>query len=138
MKKHLRCFFFFFCIFNSSYSQTAPNVQWQNTIGGSSYDFLFSLKRTTDNGFILAGSSASDISGDKTENTNGYDDYWIVKTDANGSVQWQNTIGGNEDDILFSIDNLIDGGYILGGESFLTVQVIKQIPVGRNLLLISG
>jgi hypothetical protein len=118
MKKHLRCFFFFFCIFNSSYSQTAPNVQWQNTIGGSSYDFLFSLKRTTDNGFILAGSSASDISGDKTENTNGYDDYWIVKTDANGSVQWQNTIGGNEDDILFSIDNLIDGGYILGGESF--------------------
>ena len=78
----------------------------------------FSLKRTTDNGFILAGSSASDISGDKTENTNGYDDYWIVKTDSNGNVQWQNTIGGNEDDILFSIDNLIDGGYILGGESF--------------------
>lgn len=118
MKKLLLILYFAICNLYPSFSQTPPSIEWQNTIGGSTYDYLFSLKLTNDNGFILAGPSSSDISGDKTENTNGYDDYWIVKTDSNGSIQWQNTIGGNEDDILHSIDLVNDGGYILGGYSF--------------------
>ena len=118
MKRALLILYWTCCIFNYSYSQTGPPIQWQNTIGGSTYDFLFSLKQTQDNGFILSGSSSSDISGDKTENSNGWDDYWILKIDSIGTVQWQNSIGGNEDDYLFSMDNVNDGGYILGGYSY--------------------
>jgi len=93
------------------------NIQWQNTIGGNSGDVLYSFQQTTDGGYILGGVSTSNISGDKTENSQGYIDYWVVKLDASGNIQWQNTIGGNSDDYLTSIQQTTDGGYILGGWS---------------------
>ncbi len=94
------------------------NIEWENTIGGSGGDGLYSLQQTTDGGYILGGESVSDISGDKTENSQGLGDYWIVKLNTNGGIQWQNTIGGNNVDQLFSIQESTDGGYLLGGTSF--------------------
>ncbi len=44
--------------------------------------------------YVLGGNSNSNISGDKTENCLGFDDFWIVKTDSLGNIEWQNTIGG--------------------------------------------
>ncbi len=93
------------------------NIQWQNTIGGSGYDYLTSIDQTSDGGYILGGYSSSNISADKTENSIGNSDYWIVKTDSLGVIQWQNTIGGSELDVLSSIAQTSDGGYILGGYS---------------------
>ncbi|MBK9638382.1 MAG: hypothetical protein IPO63_11395 [Bacteroidetes bacterium] len=93
------------------------NIQWQNTIGGSLSDNLYSIQQTSDGGYILGGRSNSNISGDKTENSNGFDDYWIVKVDSLGVIQWQNTIGGSIIDYLYSIQQTTDGGYILGGYS---------------------
>ncbi|HRA58293.1 MAG TPA: T9SS type A sorting domain-containing protein [Bacteroidia bacterium] len=93
------------------------NIQWQNTIGGSFFDELYSIQQTSDGGYILGGRSNSDISGDKTENSQGDFDYWVVKLDASGNIQWQNTIGGNNSDYLTSIQQTTDGGYILGGYS---------------------
>jgi hypothetical protein len=49
----------------------AQVIEWQNTIGGSGEDFLYSISQTSDGGYILAGYSESNISGDKTENSNG-------------------------------------------------------------------
>src|SRR5687767_5321616 len=79
-------------------------VEWQNTIGGSQRDYLWSVQQTPDGGYILGGYSDSDISGDKTENCNGNEDYWIIKVDSIGSIQWQNTIGGSDDDLLWIIE----------------------------------
>ena len=93
------------------------NIQWQNTIGGDSTDNLYSLQQTTDGGYILGGFSISSISGDKTEYSIGGSDYWVVKLDASGNIQWQNTIGGYENDNLYSLQQTTDGGYILGGRS---------------------
>ncbi|MBP6810356.1 MAG: T9SS type A sorting domain-containing protein [Saprospiraceae bacterium] len=93
------------------------DIQWQNTIGGSGTDFLYSLQQTADGGYILGGSSVSNISGDKTENSNGFNDYWVVKLNDTGAIQWQNTIGGFFDDYLHSIQQTADGGFILGGLS---------------------
>jgi hypothetical protein len=101
------------------------NIQWQNTIGGSGDDWLFSLGQTADGGYILGGLSESAISGDKTENSLGYTDYWIVKTDDVGNIQWQNTIGGSGEDILKTISQSNDGGYILGGYSNSNISVDK-------------
>lgn len=98
-------------------TDTTGNIQWQNTIGGTGTDNLFSIQQTADEGFILGGYSGSNISGDKTENTNGVNDYWIVKTDAGGNIQWQNTIGGGSNDFPMSVKQTSDGGYILGGYS---------------------
>jgi hypothetical protein len=93
------------------------NIQWQNTIGGWDDDGVSSIDQTVDGGYILGGSSSSDISGDKTEDTNGYPDYWIVKIDSLGSILWQNTIGGNNWETLYCIRQINDGGYVLGGQS---------------------
>ncbi|MBK9729798.1 MAG: T9SS type A sorting domain-containing protein [Chitinophagaceae bacterium] len=93
------------------------NIQWQNTIGGSSYDYLLSVIQTTDGGYLLGGYSSSGISGDKTEASQGSYDYWVVKLDGSGNIQWQNTIGGNSSDYLNSAIQTSDGGYLLGGYS---------------------
>lgn len=98
-------------------TDSAGNIQWQNTIGGSNSDWLNAVSQTDDGGFIIGGRSDSNISGDKTEVSNGGNDYWIIKTDASGNIEWQNTIGGNSDDWLYSIQQTDDGGYFLGGRS---------------------
>jgi len=98
------------------------NIQWQNTIGGSGYDQLSSMDLTSDGGYILGGYSNSPFSGDKTENSVGFNDYWIVKTDSLGNIQWQNTIGGSLEDYLYSIEQTSEGGYFLGGHSSSSIS----------------
>ncbi len=113
-KHHLLTALISFLLPLLSFSQV---IQWQNTIGGDDNDFLYSLDQTSDSGYILGGYSNSYISGDKTENNNGGTDYWIIKTDSEGVIQWQNTIGGVGQEQLFSIAQTSDGGFILGGKS---------------------
>ncbi len=92
-------------------------VQWQNDIGGSSLEYMTSVKQTQDGGYVLGGYSYSSISGDKTENSNGNGDYWVVKTNSRGSIQWQKTIGGSGTEFLTSLQQLADGSYLIGGYS---------------------
>lgn len=107
----------------------AGNIQWQNTIGGSRYDFCVTIQQTADGGYIAGGHSDSDISGDKTENSlQGRHDYWIVKLDATGNIQWQNTIGGTHEDFFTSLQQTSDGGYILGGSSLSGISGDKTEP----------
>ncbi len=94
------------------------NIQWQNTIGGSDYEYLYALELTDDGGYIIGGSSESPLSGDKTEANLGSTDYWVLKLDATGNIQWQNTIGGNTTDNLLSIAPAFDQGYVLAGYSY--------------------
>src|SRR5690606_25522431 len=96
---------------------SAGNIEWDKTIGGSDGDNLYSIIQTSDNGFLLTGESDSNISGDKTENSQGKSDYWILKLNASGEIEWQNTIGGSEFDRSYSIFQTEDGGYVLGGSS---------------------
>jgi hypothetical protein len=101
--------------------------QWQRTIGGSGQELLESIAPTSDGGYIIGGSSSSHRSstlkngaGDqfgKSEDSYGNLDYWVVKLDGKGNVEWQKTIGGRYADELRSIEQTNDGGYILGGAS---------------------
>jgi hypothetical protein len=60
-----------------SFSQT-PEIEWQNTIGGSSDDMVLSVIQTDDGGYFLGGYSTSGISGNKTQIGYGYEDYWLL------------------------------------------------------------
>ena len=91
--------------------------EWQKSYGGNGVDLLQSVKLTRDGGFILAGTSSSDKSGDKKENCKGKEDFWVIKLDAKGGEIWQRTIGGSGQEKLLSIAQTVDGGYILGGTS---------------------
>ncbi|MBP9796008.1 MAG: putative metal-binding motif-containing protein, partial [Chitinophagales bacterium] len=94
------------------------DIEWQNVIGGSGQDWLYCIRNTTDNGYIISGRSYSGISGDKTEeNIAGSSDFWIIKLDSSGVIQWQNTIGGNLEDWPLAIEQTDDKGFIVGGLS---------------------
>jgi hypothetical protein len=97
-------------------------ITWQKVIGGSVAESLESIQQTTDGGYILGGESYSNISGDKTENSYGYTDCWVVKLNDTGTIEWQKTIGGNEGEYLNSIRQTYDSGYILGGTSYSNIS----------------
>ena len=108
------------------------NITWQKTIGGSGNDWPKCISQTTDGGYIAGGYSSSGISGDKNEASLGGDDFWIIKLDALGNIEWQNTIGGNSTDLLNDLNQTLDGGFIAGGSSFSGISGDKTTPNAAN------
>ncbi|MDR0793182.1 MAG: T9SS type A sorting domain-containing protein [Chitinophagaceae bacterium] len=91
-------------------------IQWQKSLGGSSDDQAMSIQQTTDGGYIVAGISRSN-DGDVSGNHGGDGDYWVVKLDNTGAIQWQKSLGGSGDDWAYSVQQTTDGGYIVAGVS---------------------
>lgn len=110
----------------------AGEVEWQKTYGGQYADLLRSMEQTKDGGYILGGYSNSPQSGDKTEPNKGIGDYWVIKIDAVGSIEWQNTYGSNGDDQLYVIHQTQDGGYIAGGNSNSTQRLTTLVGMVGN------
>jgi len=98
-------------------TDAAGNKLWDKRFGGSGPDNLYSIRQTLDGGFILGGSSLSDSSGDKMQHTRGSFDYWVVKTDSTGNLQWERRFGGSSVENLYALIQTHDGGYLLGGYS---------------------
>jgi len=86
------------------------NIQWQRTIGGNEFDEAHSAIPTSDGGYIIAGRTYSFYGS-------GIDDLWLVKTDAEGTEQWNRSIGGNYRNIASSVRQTSDGGYIIQGQT---------------------
>ncbi|MCG2611790.1 T9SS type A sorting domain-containing protein [Flavobacterium sp. SM15] len=103
-----------FSFFSIGYSQ---DILWEKSFGGKHAELLFDAIPTPDYGFILAGSSISGKSGNKTEASQGDLDYWIWKMDDNGEAKWQKSFGGSDMDMLQSVKLTSDGGFILAGTS---------------------
>jgi hypothetical protein len=91
----------------SSTTSAPPLIEWNQTYGGTGDDKAFSMVQTSDGGYALAGYTNSSGSG--------YYDFYLVKTDANGNMQWNQTYGGTGDDKAFSMVQTSDGGYALAG-----------------------
>lgn len=91
--------------------------EWHLSFGGNKEDILKSVHPTDDMGYVLGGYSNSDENEIKTSNNRGGNDFWIVKIDAKGQIQWEKTIGGKGDDKLVQIKTTKDKGYIAVGTS---------------------
>ncbi|MDY0369025.1 MAG: T9SS type A sorting domain-containing protein, partial [Bacteroidales bacterium] len=92
------------------------NIQWQKCLGGSEFDIAYAIQQTSDGGYIVAGMTESN-DGDVSGN-HGYDDYWVVKLDDTGNIQWQKSLGGSSIEKAQSIQQTLDGGYITAGYSY--------------------
>jgi hypothetical protein len=88
-------------------TDVSGNLQWNKTYGGASYDYACSMVQTADGGYALAGYTSSFGAG--------LGDYYLVKTDASGNLQWNKTYGGTNYDYAESVVQTVDGGFALAG-----------------------
>ena len=92
-----------------------PATQWQKTMGGNGTDDAYSIIQTTDGGYALIGSS-DETSGEVTGNHGG-SDYWVTKRNSAGAIEWQKSLGGEGEDLAYSIAQTADGGFVIAGNS---------------------
>ncbi len=95
---------------------SAGNVLWKKSYGGTGFDGATCIEKTTDGGYILGGWAGSN-DGDVTGTPYGAPDYWILKLDNGGNIQWDKRFGGSNNDYVQDIKQTIDGGYIVAGET---------------------
>ncbi|RMD91791.1 MAG: choice-of-anchor D domain-containing protein [Calditrichaeota bacterium] len=83
------------------------NVQWEKTYGGDIWDIGFSVQQTDDNGFVVAGYTTS--FGAQAR------DFYLIKTDEMGNLQWSKVFGGEHNDEAGVVRQTSDGGFLLAG-----------------------
>jgi uncharacterized delta-60 repeat protein len=83
------------------------NIQWSRAIGGTNNDQAYSIQKTSDGGYIVAGRTNSFGAGNY--------DAFIIKLNSSGNIQWSRVIGGTNYDEANSIQQTSDGGYIVAG-----------------------
>jgi hypothetical protein len=83
------------------------DTSWTRTYGGNERDNGYSVQQTADSGYIIAGHTRSFGAG-------GYD-FYLLKINKNGDTLWTRTYGGSGADHAFSVQQTIDGGYIIAG-----------------------
>jgi predicted secreted protein len=107
---------------------SSGNVLWQKTYGGAGDEEPTSIQQTSDGGYIVTGENSSFGAGGG--------DFWVLKLDSSGNVQWQKAYGGANGELSGYIQQTSDGGYIVAGatESFgaggADVWILKLNPDG--------
>ena len=84
-------------------------LDWSNTFGGNQNDNGLSVISTNDAGFAITGMTRS--LGD----SNG--DVWLIKVNSNGEMEWERTYGGDDTEYGRTIQQTVDGGYIIIGQT---------------------
>ncbi len=102
------------------------NELWTKIYGGTGSDICRSVEETDDGGFIFAG--YTDSFGE------GFNDFWLLKTDENGDTTWSKTIGTGSDEKCYEVKQTPDGGYILAGsdDQAFTVVLVKTDANGET------
>lgn len=83
---------------------------WNKTYGGYSWDTPVTFQKTSDGGFIILGTTGSYGAGN--------DDVWLIKTDSDGNLEWDLTLGGIDYDWGYLVLETSDGGYLVRGATF--------------------
>jgi hypothetical protein len=102
-----------FCLLPLRLTRAQPQIEcWARSYGGSDWEWPRSIEQTSDGGYAVAGYTYSFGAGNR--------DFWVLKLDGDGTIQWQKTYGGADWDGARSIEQTSDGGYVVAGrtESF--------------------
>jgi hypothetical protein len=91
------------------------DLQWQRTLGGSGEEQANAIQATADGGYIVVGQTNSQDS--LITDFYGGDDMWIVKLNAQGTLQWQRSYGSSGRDVARYVVANPSGGYWVAGSS---------------------
>ncbi|UWX60378.1 T9SS type A sorting domain-containing protein [Chryseobacterium oranimense] len=110
----------------------------QLILGGKGLDEVEKMIPTKDGGALLGIYSRSTAGGSKKTENYGEGDYWIVRLNKEGKVEWEKDFGGKGDDHLRTLA-LTTSGYLIGGESRSERSGNKTVGIeeGTDLWLIS-
>jgi hypothetical protein len=111
----LLLFFVFLLAPKILFSQQAPKIQWQKSLGGTGYEVANCIIQTFDGGYAVAAYATS-ADGDVSGN-HGSGDAWIIKLDSSGNLSWKKCFGGTGDDYANWIIQTSDGGYVFAGRT---------------------
>ena len=101
---------------------------WQRCYGGTSSEELYDIQLMPDGGLVMAGEGASD-DGDVTATCDtAFSDFWVVRTDAAGTIMWQQCYGGSDIDFVRTIRATLDGGFIVAG----TTESVDGMVTGHH------
>ena len=111
-------------------TDTLGNIIWEQTIGGSLCESGSEVQQTTDGGYIIVGGTQS--------HSNGSYDICIIKTNCEGYTTWTKAYGGLYSDAGNSIQQTVDGGYIIAGHSidggrYLCAKLLRTNENGDTL-----
>lgn len=106
-------------------------VSWSKTYGGSEDERGTAIIPTNDGGYLLSAYTRSS-DGDISENA-GFYDYWLVKLNASGDLQWEKTFGYAGNDQANSVIQTADGGYLMAGFLDVTASGGQGNEGGRSL-----
>jgi hypothetical protein len=107
----------------SGYDNAVCTLNWNKSSGGLSQAMGNSVRQTSDGGYIIVGKYQSGKLHNRTSPTDyALVDYvtgaevYLIKTDANGNMQWDKTFGGEYyDEIGYDVQQTSDGGYFIVG-----------------------
>ncbi len=113
---------------STSLAQVIPGVQWQKCFGSSNRESLISedttgsrsksFIQTLDGGYIIGGTTSSDIDDGDIVGTKGGGDIWVAKLDTARQISWQKCLGGDLFETFGSVTTCPDGGYIVCGSTY--------------------
>jgi len=89
-------------------TKTNGDTLWTKTYGGINDDVASTALQTTDGGYIIVGKTVSFGIGI---------DIYLIKTDSNGNLLWNKTLGGIGQDEGYDIQSTPDGGYIITAQT---------------------
>jgi len=101
-------------------------IKWQRSFGGEYDDIASDIIQTSDKGFLIGGYSNSGISGNKTSEAFGNNDYWVIKISADGKELWQKSYGAEGNDQLKQLQEVSEDSYRLYGISDSGVGTAKN------------
>lgn len=101
---------------------------WSTTYGGLRADYGSSIEVTQAGGLVMVGSTASFGAGSS--------DAYMIKTDPDGNVEWEQTYGGSDDDRAYSVLETSSGDFVLAGNSLsfssrYNVYAVRTNPIGE-------
>jgi hypothetical protein len=88
---------------------SSGSKQWDRSFGGGGTENALAVIKTSDGGYALAAETTSYGAGRF--------DFWLVKVDSSGALQWNKTYGGTGDDEAYCIVQTSDSGYALAGST---------------------